>query len=548
MIGQCHCLDCHFSWAGSTADNLCPACLMRLGLGEAQEPGAGGRLGEGEHPDPPSSPTIMVADSVRLEPRGGRHEGAVSNRIAPHLRLDLLDPIAHGGTGVVFRGLDERLGRDVAVKVLLPKHLDVPQVRRRFAEEAQITGQLQHPGIVPIYESGMLEGVRPYIVMKLIQGRTLSSLLRRRPDPAHERARFIAIFLHVCRVIAYAHSRGVVHRDLKPSNIMIGRFGEIFVMDWGMAKVLGGPGDGRVAATIGEVRKLVGEAPLDPSRTLTIFGTPAYMAPEQAAGKCSYINERADLFGLGSLLCEILTGKPAYVGDTAEEIYGKAVLGETEDALARLEASQVGADLIAMARDCLSAEPGDRPENVGEVTSRLETYLSLAALGDRAEFTQVRIKPSWAEAEADPGGTALLKDAEVYRTTFRIRAVEIAGEPRRIRVRGDAIRARSGGDMAAAVAAGIGYDAEMNFTGDASFREEGIVRFGGADSLRIGTRQDGLVTPGANPGQLHGAVIWHIEAGTGRFERAAGLVTTNFVFDPATGEGIEEQVGVIFRR
>ena len=160
-------------------------------------------------------------------------------------RLQLLGEIARGGMGAVLKGRDPDLGRDLAVKVLLESHRDKPELIRRFIEEAQIGGQLQHPGIVPIYELGAFADRRPYFAMKLVKGRTLSSLLDERSDRAHDLPRFLSIFESVCQTIAYAHARGVIHRDLKPSNIMVGSFGEVQVMDWGLAKVLpqGGAAD-----------------------------------------------------------------------------------------------------------------------------------------------------------------------------------------------------------------------------------------------------------------------------------------------------------------
>ncbi len=170
--------------------------------------------------------------------------------------LQLLGEIARGGIGTVLKGRDPDLSRDLAVKVLLDRHRDDPDLLRRFVEEAQIAGQLQHPGIVPVYRLGMLADRRPYFTMKLVKGRTLAALLadreprprprrrgrgRRRGDrrpPYDDLPRFIAIFEQVCRTVAYAHTRGVIHRDLKPSNIMVGGFGEVQVMDWGLAKVL----------------------------------------------------------------------------------------------------------------------------------------------------------------------------------------------------------------------------------------------------------------------------------------------------------------------
>ena len=153
-------------------------------------------------------------------------------------RYQLFGEIARGGMGAVLKGRDPDLGRDLAFKVLLEGHHHKPELVRRFVEEAQIGGQLQHPGIVPVYELGAFPDLRPYFTMKLVKGRTLSALLAEREPPTHDLPRFLAIFESICQTMAYAHARGVIHRDLKPSNVMVGSFGEVQVMDWGLAKVL----------------------------------------------------------------------------------------------------------------------------------------------------------------------------------------------------------------------------------------------------------------------------------------------------------------------
>src|SRR5262249_33856696 len=140
--------------------------------------------------------------------------------------------------GVVYRATDTVLGREVAVKVLQQRLAVSTAVARRFVEEARITGQLQHPAVPPVHDLGELPDRRPFLAMKLIQGRTLDELLR---DPGPESPNFLAVFEHVCQAVAYAHARKVVHRDLKPSNVMVGKYGEVQVMDWGVAKVLTDP-------------------------------------------------------------------------------------------------------------------------------------------------------------------------------------------------------------------------------------------------------------------------------------------------------------------
>jgi serine/threonine-protein kinase len=296
------------------------------------------------------------------------------------VRVQLLGEIARGGMGVVLKGRDPDLGRDLAVKVLLETHRQKPDLVRRFVEEAQIGGQLQHPGVVPVYELGTFGDRRPYFTMKLVKGQTLSELLAERASPVDELPRFLAIFEQVCQTMAYAHARDVVHRDLKPSNVMVGSFGEVQVMDWGLAKVLprGGVVDDAAAGRVEVNKTVIATARFgsdsDLSQAGSVMGTPAYMAPEQARGEIDQIDERADVFALGSILCEILTGQPAFVGRSAGEIQRKAALGDLAEAVTALASSGADVDLITLARDCLARESEDRPRHAGAVAERITAY------------------------------------------------------------------------------------------------------------------------------------------------------------------------------
>jgi serine/threonine protein kinase len=175
---------------------------------------------------------------------------SVSN---PGARYLLGEEIARGGMGVIHRATDTVLGREVAVKVLQEKYAPDSGMARRFADEARITGQLQHPNIPAVHDLGFLTNGRPFLAMKLIKGETLEVLLKRRADPSDDRGRFVAAFEQVCQAVAYAHAHDVIHRDLKPSNVMVGAFGDVQVMDWGLAKVLdrerGRQGDKEKAAS-----------------------------------------------------------------------------------------------------------------------------------------------------------------------------------------------------------------------------------------------------------------------------------------------------------
>jgi serine/threonine-protein kinase len=299
-------------------------------------------------------------------------------------RLQLLGEIARGGMGAILKGRDNDIGRDLAVKVLLEQHSERTDLVQRFIEEAQIAGQLQHPGVVPVYELGQFADRRPFFSMKLVKGRTLADLLADRLDqgPALDLPRFLGIFHQVCQTVAYAHARGVIHRDLKPSNVMVGNFGEVQVMDWGLAKVLprGGASADDAAGLVDVHETVIATARstlgLDQSQAGSVLGTPAYMAPEQALGELDTVDERSDVFSLGSILCEILTGQPAFSGRGRGEIMRKAARGDVADAFVRLDACGADLELIALSRACLAAEREDRPRDAGAVAARLASHLA----------------------------------------------------------------------------------------------------------------------------------------------------------------------------
>jgi len=318
----------------------------------------------------------------------------------------LMGEIARGGMGVVLKGHDTDLGRDIAVKVLDKSLCERADVTQRFVEEAQIGGQLQHPGIVPVYEIGLMEDERPYFTMKLVKGRTLAALLAQRETTADDRGRLLDIFESICQTMAYAHSRGVIHRDLKPANIMVGAFGEVQVVDWGLAKVLmrGGTADERRAReaqshlTILETVRSDGSGDGSQSMVGSVLGTPAYMPPEQAGGQVHRLDERADVFALGAILCEILTGLPPYVGEPVEVIQA-ASQAEVEGAYERLDACGADESLVKLAKQCLMAAPAARPVNAGALAERVHAYL--ISKEERAHLAQVEAAEAQVKAQEE---------------------------------------------------------------------------------------------------------------------------------------------------
>ncbi len=218
----------------------------------------------------------------------------------------MLRPHARGGLGAVFVALDAELNREVALKQILEKHADDPVSRARFLLEAEVTGGLEHPGIVPVYGLGTYGDGRPYYAMRFIRGDSLKEAVDRfhadaalKSDPGRrslELRKLLRRFIDVCNAIEYAHSRGVLHRDIKPGNIIVGKHGETLVVDWGLAKARGRVGAGESS----EERPLVPTSASGNAETLpgSALGTPAYMSPEQARGDVEHLGPRSDVYSL----------------------------------------------------------------------------------------------------------------------------------------------------------------------------------------------------------------------------------------------------------
>jgi serine/threonine-protein kinase len=262
-----------------------------------------------------SAPTDGDADRTRTY--------QVGTATSDGLRFRVLRPHARGGLGTVFVALDEELHREVALKQILDQHADDPVSRQRFLLEAEITGGLEHPGIVPVYGLGTYGDGRPYYAMRFIRGDSLKEAITRshadeslRRDPGRrslELRKLLRRFTDVCYAIEYAHSRGVLHRDIKPGNVIVGKHGETLVVDWGLAKATGHAEPATAERTLmpssasGSAETLPGQA----------LGTPAYMSPEQARGDLDRLGPRSDVYALGATLYCLMTGKAPFDGDVA---------------------------------------------------------------------------------------------------------------------------------------------------------------------------------------------------------------------------------------
>ena len=353
------------------------------------------------------APTIQLRrdDTIRYP----LDESPQITRSCEDNRYELRGEIARGGMGAVLLARDRKLGRDLAIKVLLEAHGGNEDSVRRFLEEAQIGGQLQHPGIAPVYDLGSFDGDLPFFSMKLVKGETLSALLNNPHKKSPDRSTLLNIFQQVCQTMAYTHSRGVIHRDLKPSNVMVGAFGEVQIVDWGLAKVLRKD----QALRHSKDREEPNAAPKsvirtkrssdtetdDDTRFGSVMGTLAYMSPEQALGDVDRLDERTDVFGLGAILCELLTGAPAYVSSDSHDLYLQAVQGQVGGAYKRLDRCGEDSVLIELAKDCLSVSLEDRPRDAGKVAERFSAHL--ASIDARLRETQLEAAAASArEAEA----------------------------------------------------------------------------------------------------------------------------------------------------
>jgi hypothetical protein len=318
-------------------------------------------------------------------------------------RYERVHQLAKGGMGEVHLAFDHQLQRHVALKVMTPEVAASPELSARFTQEAIVLGRLDHPHIVPIHDLGSDAQGQNYYAMKFVRGTTLKEVLtglRKGQSKIVDRyplARLLEIFQKICDAVGNAHSKSIIHRDLKPANIMIGEFGEVMVMDWGIAKILNQP-----EATSATLPLCTGSG----TRYGTVMGTPSFMAPEQAEGRLDAINERTDIYSLGAILYNILTLRPPITGEgTNAELMERVKAGkitpptvfnaDTGNAAVLLHCPdrQIPEAVSAVAMQALAREPAHRYHDVSELQCEIAAYAAgYAPVAEHAgAFRQFRL-------------------------------------------------------------------------------------------------------------------------------------------------------------
>jgi WD40 repeat protein len=322
----------------------------------------------------PAEPRLSQRPRGRL-PLGREQPG----RYAPVSEDGSETELGRGGLGRVTVAMDLQLGREVAIKELFRENAghggEGPgSAEAQLLREACVTGQLEHPNIVPVYDVGRRADGLPYYTMRVVRGRTLGSAIAETRS-VRDRLALISHFARLCHAIAYAHTRGVIHRDIKPSNVMLGEFGETVVLDWGISRVLGAADD-RAQDIARRIRFFAGARPTETVEG-SVFGTPAYMSPEQALGRVDDVDELSDVWSLGAVLYVILTGRVPFEGHDAPSML-EAVLHQP---LLRVRdlAPEIPAELAAIAERALERNRELRYQNARDMARDVEAFQA----GDR---------------------------------------------------------------------------------------------------------------------------------------------------------------------
>jgi len=328
---------------------------------------------------------MRVKREARADEAGSREVPMSESAVRVHPRkpetrtsrcLTVGRKFAEGGMALLKDAVDTNLMRGIAMKVLREEKAKDEDALARMVQEAQITAQLDHPNIVPVYELGIHKKRQLFYTMKKLQGRTLLQHVEEQDLSSRTESdlfRMIQVMLKVCDAVSYAHSKGVLHRDLNARNVIVGDFGQVYLMDWGIARPMSDAGSSTAKPGRRRIRKrreyrITEEKPWD------VRGTPNYMPPEQAYGRLEAIDARSDVFALGAMLYEILTRTPPFLGGSAIELVLRARKCEIQPPDERVD-SPLPAGLIRITMRALRKDPGERYQSVEELQRDLERFL-----------------------------------------------------------------------------------------------------------------------------------------------------------------------------
>tara|TARA_R110002049_G_scaffold2750_9_gene22393 strand:- start:69557 stop:72601 length:3045 start_codon:yes stop_codon:yes gene_type:complete len=338
-------------------------------------------------------------------------------------RYDFIESVGRGGNGDVWRIFDRESQRTLAIKFLRERLRGDEAAEKRLRREALLTGTLQHPGIPPIYDRGKLDDGTSFFSMKLVGGETFANILKKssgdqessNDNDANQLSQHLGIFEQIAQTVAYAHAQGVIHRDLKPHNVMVGDFGEVQVMDWGMAKRVGSgdavdddeyawsSGGQTPPSAIDTLPCSEDDSWEDLNHSLTaagdVLGTPAYMSPEQARGEVKRLDTRSDVFALGAILYEILTGQRLHGERSIAESIARTATGQFSDSVDRLKSCDAHEDLRAVCENCLRFDPDRRPSDANKISKTITDYL--AGAERRARQTEMEQREMTLRATED---------------------------------------------------------------------------------------------------------------------------------------------------
>ncbi|WP_165251562.1 WD40 repeat domain-containing serine/threonine protein kinase [Paludisphaera soli] len=376
--------------------------------------------------EPPADLTIGLPSATVGYAGPPPGDGGGGSTVPPMDRYRVLGLHARGGLGEIYTALDTELDRRVALKELQPRHAHDEMSQLRFLQEAEITGRLEHPGVVPVYGLGRHPDGRPYYAMRFIEGETFQAAVDRfhrgekaaRPEERELNfRRLLRSVVEVGFALGYAHSRGVVHRDVKPENIMLGRFGETLLVDWGIAKSLDFPDPSPLPLFDGPAR----EVPYM-TRPGSAIGTPQYMSPEQAEGDADRIGPASDVYGLGATLYYLLAGRPPFVGTDVEAMLVQVRRGVFPSP--RRVRKTVDADLEAICLKAMSARPQDRHASPLELAAALEAWLAAIRYRDEQQAALDQVRESQARLALERASTCFNRGREGEGMLWLARALE----------------------------------------------------------------------------------------------------------------------------